>query len=164
MLVDKDLYAVKKGSPVSVEKYTDFTNSENLVKTTLSSLPRNDHLEDFSLCHVSGNIVLTGGDDAKGSYSAKTYLMAVQTSKWSRESLPDLKQARRQHSSVGIGEQCYVACGVGDGGYLASVEMLRLGAKAWVLIEIPDFTRRVNPIISQIDSQSIAILGGYGGG
>ena len=61
-------------------------------------------------------------------------------------------------------KQCYVACGVGDyEEYLSSVEMLRLGAQAWELIEIPDLTPRRIPIISQIDSQSIAILGGNKG-
>ena len=42
----------------------------------------------------------------------------------------------------------------------ASVEMFRLGAEAWVLIEIPDLTPRYYPVFSQIDSQSIVILGG----
>jgi len=48
------------------------------------------------------------------------------------------------------------------GGWLRSVEMLRLGAQAWVLIDIPDLTPRILPIISQIDSENIAILGGSG--
>ena len=39
--------------------------------------------------------------------------------------------------------------------------MLRLGAQAWELIKIPYFTPRAFPIISQIDSENIAILGGY---
>ena len=45
---------------------------------------------------------------------------------------------------------------------LASVEMLRMGAEAWVTIDIPDLTPRQYPVFSQIDSQSIAILGGVG--
>ena len=61
---------------------------------------------------------------------------------------------------MSLGLQCYVACGVGDGGYLASVEMLRLGAEAWVLIDIPDLMSRAYPVFSKLDSQSIAILGG----
>ena len=82
VLVGKELYAFKYGNPVSVEKYIDFTSNENLVKTTLSNLPRNEHLFDFSLCHVAGNIVLTGGRDKQMVRSAQTYLMVLQTSRW----------------------------------------------------------------------------------
>ena len=39
--------------------------------------------------------------------------------------------------------------------------MLRLGAEAWVLIDIPALTPRANPIFSQIDANNISILGGY---
>ena len=38
--------------------------------------------------------------------------------------------------------------------------MLRLGAEAWVLINIPDFSPRRNPLICQIDAKNICILGG----
>ena len=64
---------------------------------------------------------------------------------------------------MSLGLQCYVAGGEGRGGYLASVEMLRLGAEAWVLIDIPDLKPRSFPILSQIDSENIAILGGISG-
>ena len=38
--------------------------------------------------------------------------------------------------------------------------MLRLRAKAWELIDIPDLTPRTLPVFSQIDSNTICILGG----
>ena len=39
--------------------------------------------------------------------------------------------------------------------------MLRLGAEAWELIEIPDLVPRSSPILAQLDANSIVILGGY---
>jgi len=45
---------------------------------------------------------------------------------------------------------------------LSSIEMLRMGAQAWELIVIPELTPRINPVFSQIDFNSIAILGGSG--
>ena len=87
--------------------------------------------------------------------------MDLQTNKWGRNSQPDLNVARSRHSSCSFGEdQVYVACGVGDDGDLASIEMLRLGAQAWELIEVPDLTPRLNPVLSQIDLNNIVILGG----
>ena len=75
--------------------------------------------------------------------------------------MPDLKIARRNHSSLGRQDQVYVACGVSDGIVpLSSVEMLRLGADEWELIEIPDLAPRYRPILSQINSDNICILGG----
>ena len=82
----------------------------------------------------------------------------MQTGQWKQGSNPELNIARSSHASMTIGNQCYVACGKGGGGYLASVEMLRLGAEAWVLIDIPDLTPRLMPVFSQIDSDTIAIL------
>ena len=49
VLVKRKLYAFKFGSPVSAFKYADFTNAEQLVKTALSTLPRNEHLSSFSV-------------------------------------------------------------------------------------------------------------------
>ena len=82
VLVKKALYAFKDGSPVSVYKYTDFTSIENLVKTTLSTLPRNEFLKWFTVTQMKGSIVLTGGEDNEGVYSAKTFLMDLQMGKW----------------------------------------------------------------------------------
>ena len=67
------------------------------------------------------------------------------------------------HTSMSLGHQVYVACGYNDksGKFLSSVEMLRMGAQAWVLINIPELTlRHNNPIFSQIDADNICILGG----
>ena len=80
MVVKKELYAFKFGSPVSVYKYTDFISTDHLVKTTLSTLPHNEYLRYFSVCYwaAEGSIVLTGGENEKGDvHSAKTYLMAL---------------------------------------------------------------------------------------
>ena len=44
VVVLNELYAFKAGSPVSAYKIADFTSSENLVKTTLPTLPRHEYL------------------------------------------------------------------------------------------------------------------------
>ena len=44
VVVGTKLYAFKRGSPVSAHKIADFTSSENLVKTTLPTLPRHKDL------------------------------------------------------------------------------------------------------------------------
>ena len=51
VVVKKDLYAFKEGSPVSAYKIADFTSSENLVKTTLPTLPRNEKLYLFAVSY-----------------------------------------------------------------------------------------------------------------
>lgn len=95
---------------------------------------------------AAGSIILTGKN------RIETFLMAVQTGRWEQKSfIPDLTVARCDHASMTLGNQCYVACGWGgndDSKFLSSVEMLRLGAKAWVLIEIPDLTPRGGPILA----------------
>ena len=151
VLVQKVLYAFKQGGPVSAYKLANFTSSENLVKTTLPTLPRNEILRGFSVCHCAGNIILTGGRKGLTNF-AQTHLMDLQTDRWRQNMSPDLNKARCNHSSLGIGNQCYVACGDGDKGLLSSIEILRLGAEAWELIEIPDFAPRVNPSLAQIDT------------
>ena len=82
MLVRKKMYTFKFGSPVSVCKYEDWTRTEHLVKTALSTLPRNEYLQDFSICHVAGKIVLTGGLDEEGDESAQTFVMDLATDRW----------------------------------------------------------------------------------
>ena len=123
-----------------------------MQKTPLANLPHNDHLEDFSVANLASTlIVLTGGMDAEQTASAKTFGLIVKEEKWERKSLPDLNVARFNHSSCSVTseDQVYVACGEGDGGEkLASVEMFRLGAEAWVLIDLPGLTPRVSPILS----------------
>ena len=91
--------------------------------------------------------------------------MDLETELWQQKKLPDLNTARSDHSALGLGvDQVYVACGNGGDGYLKSVEMLRLGANFWELIDIPDLTPRFRPVFSQIDdANNIAILGGYAG-
>ena len=61
VLVGRDLYAFKFGSPVSAFKYADFIRIERLVKTTLSTLHRSSHLGYFSVSYMKGTFVLTGG-------------------------------------------------------------------------------------------------------
>ena len=72
---------------------------------------------------------MTGGSDEEGvNVSAKTFLMPVATGKYQKQPLPDLNVARYYHSSLGLAEQVFVACGIGENGiYLNSLEMLRLG-------------------------------------
>ena len=61
-----------------------------------------------------------------------------------------------------LGQQTFVACGKDwSDGPLASVEMLRLKANAWELIEIRDFKLRILPIFCQVNADNICILGGY---
>ena len=40
--------------------------------------------------------------------------------------------------------------------------MLRLGAEAWVLIDMPGLSLRYAPILYQIDPDNICLLGGNG--
>ena len=101
---------------------------------------------------MAGSIVLTGGKGANNVQFAQTHLMAVQTGMWRQKPFPALNVARHSHSSLGLGNKIFVACGYGEDDCLRSVEMLRLGAETWVLIDIPDLTPRVMPILSQIDS------------
>ena len=49
VLVGKELYIFKFGSPVSSYKIADFNNAEHLSITALSTLPRNEHLERFAV-------------------------------------------------------------------------------------------------------------------
>ena len=108
--MNKDLYAFKYGNPVSAYKITDFSSSEHLVKTTLSPLPSDEMLVDFSVCTFAGNIVLSGG--RRGMFEFKqTYLMDMETDRWQEEPFPDLNVARYLHASFGHGQQVYVACG-----------------------------------------------------
>ena len=99
---------------------------------------------------AAGSIVLTGGLERTNKTTAQTFLMAVQTGQWEqRSSIPDLTVARSSHASMTLGKQCYVACGYGNlYKYLSSIEMLRIGAESWVLIQIPDLTPRSLPIFS----------------
>ena len=107
-------------------------------------------------------IVLTGGKDHGYKKSTKTSLMDVLTGKWLQKSSPDLNIARYGHSSLGLQDRTFVACGDGDNGWqnLNSVEMLRLGAESWELINIPEFTPRRNPVLCQLDQNHICIMGG----
>ena len=148
---------------VTAFKITDFFSNDHMV-TTLSTLPRDEEdwvMQRFAVSYwaAAGSIILTGKN------RIETFLMAVQTGRWEQKSsIPELTVARTSHASMTLGRQCYVACGEGNRGYLRSVEMLRMGAQAWVLIDIPDVTPRCNPVFSQIDTNNIVILGGrYGG-
>ena len=121
-----------------------------MQKTRLATLPYNGQLNEFSVVNVANTlVVLSGGRGEGGVKSAKTFGLIVKEGKWGRKSLPDLNVARAYHSSCSVTseDQVYVACGDGDGGYLASVEMLRPGAEAWVLIDIPDLTPTIFPIL-----------------
>ena len=161
MVVKRDLYAFNFGNPVTAYKITAFTSRALLAKTTLSNLPRNKRLESFSVSNLAGKIILTGGLGEQLVRSAQSYLMDLHTDRWQQKhSVPDLNIARCSHASLGLDQQVYVACGLGDDGFLASVEMLRLGARVWELIDIPDLELRQLPIFAQIDSSNICILGG----
>ena len=82
VLVKNKLYVFAYGSPVSVYSIADFTSTAHLVKTTLSTLPRNEQLNWFSVSLMLGSIILTGGIGDEDVRSAKTYLMDVQTGRW----------------------------------------------------------------------------------
>ena len=110
MVVKNELYAFKYVSPVSVYKIANFTSSDRLAKTILSDLPLKNNLSNFAVTYVAGNIVLTGGD-CDGNYSTQTYLMDLGTYRLNWESLPALNVARNAHTSTGVNNQVYVACG-----------------------------------------------------
>ena len=108
-----------------------------------------------------GSIVLTGGGSSTYAVTSETFLMNVQTGQREQSwCIPNLIVARRLHASMTFGWQCFVACGDGGSKNLSSVEMLRKGAKAWFLDEIPNLTPRLFPVFSQIDAKNIVILGG----
>ena len=71
VVVLNELYAFKKGTPMSAYKIADFTSSENLVKTTLPTLPRIAELNSFAVSYwaAGGSIVLTGGIDSDNKFS-----------------------------------------------------------------------------------------------
>ena len=142
VVVLNELYAFKYGDHVSAYKISDFTSTDTDHRvTTLSTLRCNDeNLRLFAVSYwaAAGSVVLTGGRGSNNKPTAQTFLLAVQTGQWEQRSFPDLNIARNSHASMSLDKQCYVACGYGDGdGYLRSVEMLRLGAQAWELINIP---------------------------
>ena len=171
VVVKKDLYAFKPGYPVEAYKIINFASIlplRRIEKITLPTFQREGRLKDFSVCNWAGNIILTGGTCSTGTHPYKhtqqTYLLNLKTDKWYDESfLPDLKQNRAKHGSISLGEQTFVACGLGawSDRYLRSVEVLRLAAKAWEYIEVPeDLTVRVHPILCPINDGNICILGG----
>ena len=149
---------------MSTYKIADFFSNDHLV-TTLSTLPRNEELRLFAVSYwaAAGSIVLNGGYDSNSDPTAQTFLLDVQTGEWEQRFFPDLIVARGDHASISLGKQCYVACGVGNyGSQLRSVEMLRMGAQKWELIDIPTLKPRARPVFSQFDSLNICILGGLG--
>ena len=81
MLVNKELYAFKSGSPVSAYKIACFTSNDHLVMYTLDNLPSKNKLYAFSVSYVADNIVLTGGG-YDGVLFAQTYLMDLQMDRW----------------------------------------------------------------------------------
>ena len=118
VVVGTKLYAFKNDDPVSAYKIADFTSSENLVMTTLPTLPRNEELTHFAVSYwaAAGSIVLTGGlDNVAHEPTAQTFLLTVQTGQWERRSFPALNIARHTHASMTLDKQAYVACGLGDG-------------------------------------------------
>ena len=97
VVVKNELYVFKEGCPVSAYKIAHFSSAEHLVKTTLPTLPRKEHLEDFAVSYVAGSIILTGGIDEKEVLSAQMYLMDLQTESWEQKSFPELNEARFKH-------------------------------------------------------------------
>ena len=82
VVVKKELFAFKGGSPVSVYKIANFTYNDHLV-IPFSTLPRNEKLDNFDVTYwaASGSIVLTGGKGSERK-SAETFMMDVQTGMW----------------------------------------------------------------------------------
>ena len=66
VVVRTKLYAFKYGIPVSAYKIADLTSSENLVMTTLPTLP-NGKWNNFAVSYweAAGSIVLTGGSRSR---------------------------------------------------------------------------------------------------
>ena len=94
--------------------------------------------------------------------SAQTFLMDLKTQRWQEEPFLPLNVTRYLHASLGLGNQAYVACGTDKFmTYLRSVEMLRIGAQAWDLIDVQNLKPRTSPILCHIDGYiKICILGG----
>ena len=83
VVVKKDLYAFKEGSPVSAYKIADFTSTDRLV-IILSTLHHEEELQCFAVSYwaAGGSIILTGGRDIDYSTTAQTLLLAVPTGQW----------------------------------------------------------------------------------
>ena len=84
--------------------------------------------------------------------------------------MPDLNQARSCTSGCCLGNYAYVFTGWGDNSgpnkqYLRTFERLNLSdISNWELINTPpDFTPRTYPSVVAINTNQIAILGGYSG-
>ena len=83
VLVKNELHVLKFGGPVSAYKYTNFNNAKLLKKTTLATLPYNEHLKHFSIANLANTfIVLTGGLRKGWIASAKTFMLIVKRGKW----------------------------------------------------------------------------------
>ena len=110
--VEKDLYAFKRGWPVSAYKIADFTSTDRLV-TDLSTLPHHEKLSYFSVSYwaAAGSIILTGGCNSDFELTAQTSLLDLQTGQWEQRSFPTLNVPRFCHASMTLGNQVYVACG-----------------------------------------------------
>lgn len=88
-------------------------------------------------------------------------MMNVKTGQWQKQKLPDLNIGRAEHSSIGIEDQVFVACGYGANWHLLnSMEMFRPGLKTWTSIDILDLTPRYHTVFSQIDQDHLCLLGG----
>lgn len=105
VLVKQQLYVFKRGCPVSAYKYVNLYETDQLIKTTLASLPHKDLLQYFSVTKIADkSILLTGGANDNNVLSSKTFLMDVQTEIWLEQSQTNLNIARFCHASTSVDE------------------------------------------------------------
>ena len=82
---------------------------------------------------------------------------------------PDLQIARSDHANARLGDNLYVFGGIGNHGFLSSIEFLDISEsqrglykKAWIGIKIEDVRPRKCSLFYPVDSSKFLIYGGEG--
>ena len=78
-------------------------------------------IENFTLASISATTVIFTGGEIDGKDSKSCFALDVLNNKWYDQELPELVQARWNHSSCCVGSYVYVFAGSGDG-WLKSIE------------------------------------------
>ena len=109
----------------------------------------------YSVCHVDGGLLLTGGRMI--NVQNKCWLYNMVTKQW--EAMPPLITARSYHSSVLMGECAYVVGGKGDGEkVLESFECLNLNRRQWTAM--PDMPQAVFASMVASYDNNVFVFGG----
>lgn len=82
--------------------------------------------------------------------------------------MPELNYARRGAAACLLAGRVYVFAGLGDSGYLNSIENIKAASlvpnrtTSWAIIKLQENTlKRIDPAIAPLSDFEIVILGGY---